>query len=147
MRSLVPTMRSRLFRQAPQELNAATVTAVGIWGATATRGLAPRPRGPAARRLEQTVTIATVIQLAASAALPAIAAAGRPDLTITTVAVTRNRPWRCSPRGSKTRLTSTRSETTWPVSCRRPWNPPTYRCGSLHVTRVSSRLTNRAIAA
>lgn len=63
--------------------------AVGIWGAVTTRGLAPRPRGPAAHRLERAITIATVIQLAASCALPVIvSAAGRADLTVATVAVT-----------------------------------------------------------
>ncbi len=68
---------------------AAAGVAVGVWGAAATRGLAPRPRGPAAHRLGQAVTIATVIQLAASVALPVIvAAAGRSDLTVTTVAIT-----------------------------------------------------------
>jgi len=68
---------------------AAGAVAAGIWGAWATRGLAPRPRGPAARRLERAITTATVIQLAASAALPVIlSAAGRPDLTVTTIAVT-----------------------------------------------------------
>ena len=68
---------------------AAAAVAVGLWGAAATRSLAPRPRGPAARRLGQAVTIATVIQLAASVALPVIvSAAGRSDLTVTAVAVT-----------------------------------------------------------
>jgi len=68
---------------------AAAAVAVGVWGAAATRGLAPRPRGPASRRLGRAVTIATVIQLAASVALPVIvAAAGRSDLTVTTVAIT-----------------------------------------------------------
>jgi hypothetical protein len=63
--------------------------AVGIWGAVTTRGLAPRPRGSAARRLERAITIATVVQLAASCALPVIvSAAGRADLTVATVAVT-----------------------------------------------------------
>ena len=68
---------------------AAGTVAVGIWGAVTTRGLAPRPRGPAAHRLERAITIATVIQLAASFALPVIvSAAGRADLTVATVAVT-----------------------------------------------------------
>jgi hypothetical protein len=68
---------------------AAAAAALGIWGAAATRGLAPRPRGPAARRLERSITIATIVQLAASCALPFIAsAAGRADLTVTTIAVT-----------------------------------------------------------
>ena len=68
---------------------AAGTVAVGIWGAVTTRGLAPRPRGPEARRLERSITIATVVQLAASCALPVIvSAAGRADLTVSTVAVT-----------------------------------------------------------
>jgi hypothetical protein len=68
---------------------AAGVAAIGIRGAVATRGLAPRPHGPAARRLERAITIATALQLAASGALPVIvAAAGRSDLTITAIAVT-----------------------------------------------------------
>ena len=36
--------------------------------------------------------------------------------------------------GSKTQSTWTRSAMTWPVSCTRPWNPPTYRCGSANAT-------------
>jgi hypothetical protein len=68
---------------------AAGTAALAVWGTAATRGLAPRPRGPAARRLERDITLATAAQLAASCALPVIvSAAGRPDLTITTVAVT-----------------------------------------------------------
>jgi hypothetical protein len=68
---------------------AAAAVAVGIWGAVITRGLAPRPRGLAARRLERSITLATVVQLAASCALPVIvSAAGRADLTVTAVAVT-----------------------------------------------------------
>ena len=62
--------------------------ALAIWGTVVTRGLAPLPRGPAARRLGRAITIATVAQLAASCALPVIvAAADRPDLTVTTVAI------------------------------------------------------------
>src|SRR6266536_3284007 len=57
--------------------------------ALTTRGLAPRPRGPAAHRLERAITIATAIQLAASCALPVIvSAAGRADLTVPAIAVT-----------------------------------------------------------
>jgi hypothetical protein len=63
--------------------------AAGIWGAAITRGLAPRPHSPAARRQERAITIATAAQLAASCALPFVAsAAGRSDLTVTTIAVT-----------------------------------------------------------
>jgi len=68
---------------------AAVAAAVGIRGGITTRGLAPRPRGPEAQRLGRAITIATVAQLAASCALPFIVAAlGRPDLTVTTIAVT-----------------------------------------------------------
>jgi hypothetical protein len=68
---------------------AAAPVAVGIWGARATRGLAPQPRGRAAARLGRAITIATVAQLAASIALPFIAGAiGRPDLAVTTIAIT-----------------------------------------------------------
>jgi hypothetical protein len=68
---------------------ASATVALAIWGTAATRGLAPRPRGPGANRLGRAITIATIAQLAASCALPLIvSAAGRPDLTITTVAIT-----------------------------------------------------------
>jgi hypothetical protein len=67
----------------------ACAAALAIWGTLATRGLAPRPGGPDAHRLERSITVATVLQLAASFALPFIVtAAGRPDLTVTMVAVT-----------------------------------------------------------
>jgi hypothetical protein len=67
----------------------AGAAAVGIRGAHATRGLAPRPRGPAARHLERAITIATAAQLAASCALPILlSVAGRPDLTVAAVAIT-----------------------------------------------------------
>lgn len=63
--------------------------AIGVWAETSTRGLAPRPTGPAARDLERAVTIATVVQLAASLGLPVVVAAlGRPDLIVGTVSVT-----------------------------------------------------------
>jgi len=63
--------------------------ALSAWGALATRGLAPRPRGPRARGLGRSVTIATVVQLAASCALPFVVTAfGRPDLTVPAIAVT-----------------------------------------------------------
>lgn len=68
---------------------AGATLALAVWGTAVTRGLAPQPRGPAARRLGRAITIATIAQLAGSCALPFIvAAAGRPDLTITTVAIT-----------------------------------------------------------
>jgi hypothetical protein len=61
--------------------------AVGVYGAIATRGLAPRPRGAAARHLERAITVATVLQLAASCVLPVIVGAvGRSDLATTSIA-------------------------------------------------------------
>ena len=68
---------------------AAAAAGAGIWGALATRGLAPQPRGQAAARLGRAITIATVAQLAASIALPFILSAlGRPDLAVTSIAIT-----------------------------------------------------------
>jgi hypothetical protein len=68
---------------------AGATAALAVWGTAVTRGLAPRPRGPATHRLGRAITTATIAQLAASCALPFIvSAAGRPDLTITTVAIT-----------------------------------------------------------
>jgi len=68
---------------------AAAAAGAGIWGALATRGLAPQPRGQAAARLGRAITIATVAQLAASIALPVILSAlGRPDLAVTSIAIT-----------------------------------------------------------
>jgi hypothetical protein len=68
---------------------AAAAAGVGIWGALATRGLAPQPRGQAAARLGRAITMATVAQLAASIALPFILSAlGQPDLAVTSIAIT-----------------------------------------------------------
>jgi hypothetical protein len=68
---------------------AAAAVAIGAWAERRTRGLAPRPAGPAARPLGKAVTIATLAQLAASSGLPAaVAALGRPDLIAGTVSVT-----------------------------------------------------------
>jgi hypothetical protein len=59
------------------------------YGIRATRGVAPRPSGADARLIEHDVTIATVVQLAASFAAPAIViAAGKPDWTLPAIAVT-----------------------------------------------------------
>src|SRR6266508_6613795 len=53
----------------------AAAVSIGVWGERRTRGLAPRPAGPAARPLERAVTIATLAQLAASFGLPLVVAA------------------------------------------------------------------------
>jgi hypothetical protein len=39
--------------------------------------------------------------------------------------------------------TWTRSGMTWPVSCTRPWNPPTYRCGSVTAAEAGYRKLHR----
>jgi hypothetical protein len=68
---------------------AATVVGVGVWGEARTRGLAPRPRGMAARHIERAVTVATVLQLAVSFVLPVVLSSlGRSDLTLGTISVT-----------------------------------------------------------
>ncbi len=58
-------------------------------GALETRGRGRRPSGPTARRLEREVTVATVVQLVASVALPvALEWADRPTAVLPVVAVT-----------------------------------------------------------
>ena len=72
-------------------LTACSVTVVAIigHGIRATAGTAPRPTGPDAKRIERAVTVATIVQLAASFAVPAIvAAAGHTTWTLPAVAVT-----------------------------------------------------------
>jgi hypothetical protein len=60
-----------------------------VLGIRATAGLAPRPTGADAKRLERSITIATVIELVAAFVLPAIViAAGRSDLTLPSIAIT-----------------------------------------------------------
>ena len=70
------------------------VSAVAVIGVVAyairvTAGAAPRPAGPQARRIERSVTAATVIELAAAFALPVIViAAGHPDWVLPSVVIT-----------------------------------------------------------
>ncbi|MCU1461109.1 MAG: hypothetical protein JWO37_1184 [Acidimicrobiales bacterium] len=65
---------------------AAVVVAYGI---TATAHQAPRPDGSDARRIERAITIATVIQFAASFAAPAaVIAAGHDDWVLPSIAIT-----------------------------------------------------------
>jgi hypothetical protein len=55
----------------------------------ATAGTAPQPHGPQASRIGRSVTVATVIQLAASFALPVIVtAAGHPGWTLPSIVIT-----------------------------------------------------------
>lgn len=65
------------------------VIAVVIYGIRVTAGAAPRPASPEGKRIERAVTIATVIQLAASFAAPAIVvAAGHSDWLLPSIAIT-----------------------------------------------------------
>ena len=65
---------------------ALTALVVAFVGTRATGGVAPRPSGPSAAAIERAVTIATIVQLAASFALPVVVSAlGRPDLVLPVV--------------------------------------------------------------
>jgi len=59
------------------------------YGARVTAGTASRPAGPEARRIERAVTVATVVQLIASFAAPAVViAAGHSDWVLPSIAIT-----------------------------------------------------------
>jgi hypothetical protein len=67
----------------------AVALAALLYGLIATAGLAPRPRGADAARLERGVTIASIIQLAASFAAPfLVITLGYSDLVVPSIAVT-----------------------------------------------------------
>jgi hypothetical protein len=67
----------------------AIVVAVVVYGIRTTAGVARRPVSPESKRIERAVTIATVVQLAASFAAPAIViAAGHPDWVLPSIAIT-----------------------------------------------------------
>ncbi|MDX6256649.1 MAG: hypothetical protein QOJ11_2983 [Frankiales bacterium] len=66
-----------------------SVVAAFGYGFWATAGIAPRPAGVEARRLERDISIATVLQLLASFVAPAIViAAGHSDWTLPSIAIT-----------------------------------------------------------
>jgi hypothetical protein len=70
-------------------LSGALAASAAIYGVRATAGIAPRPTGPEAGRIERAVTTATVIQLIASFAAPAaVLAADQPDWVLPSIAVT-----------------------------------------------------------
>src|SRR5215831_16323601 len=73
-------------------LAAASAVAVAIvlaYAITATAGTAPRPHGPQASRIGRSVTVATVIQLAASFVLPvAVTATGHPGWALPSIVIT-----------------------------------------------------------
>ena len=70
------------------------VSGVAVIGAFAyaikvTAGTAPRPAGPEARRIERSVTIATILELAAAFVLPVIViAAGHSDWVLPSIVIT-----------------------------------------------------------
>jgi len=70
-------------------VSAVAVTGVVAYAITATAGTAPRPHGPQASRIGRSVTIATVIQLAASIAAPVVVNdAGHPGWTLPAIVIT-----------------------------------------------------------
>jgi hypothetical protein len=69
--------------------SAGAVTSVLAYAITATAGTAPRPRGPQASRIGRSVTIATVIELAAAFVLPVVVtAAGHPGWALPSIVIT-----------------------------------------------------------
>ena len=72
-------------------LAASAVAVIGVfcYAIRVTAGTAPRPTGPEARRIERSVTIATVIELVAAFVLPAVViAAGRSDWVLPSIVIT-----------------------------------------------------------
>ena len=67
----------------------AGVIVVIVYGIRATAGKAPRPISPEGKHIERAVTVATIIQLVASFAVPvAVIAAGYPDWVLPSIAIT-----------------------------------------------------------
>ena len=65
------------------------VIAVFAYAIKVTAGTAPRPSGPQARRIERSVTIATIIELAAAFVLPVVViTAGHPDWVLPSIVIT-----------------------------------------------------------
>jgi hypothetical protein len=70
-------------------VSAVAVIGVFAYAIRVTAGTAPRPAGPEARRIERSVTLATVIELAAAFVLPVIAiAAGHSDWVLPSIVIT-----------------------------------------------------------
>jgi hypothetical protein len=69
--------------------SAIAVTSVLAYAIKATAGTAPRPHGPQASRIGRSVTIATVIELAAAFVLPVVVtAAGHPGWALPSIVIT-----------------------------------------------------------
>ena len=67
----------------------AAIAAVIVYGIRTTSGAAPRPTSPEGKHIERAVTVATVVQLVASFAAPALViAAGPSDWVLPSIAVT-----------------------------------------------------------
>jgi hypothetical protein len=67
------------------------VAVIGVftYAIRVTAGTAPRPAGPQARRIERSVTVATIIELVAAFVLPVIViAAGRSDWVLPSIVIT-----------------------------------------------------------
>ena len=70
---------------------ASAVLVIGVfsYAIKVTAGMAPRPTGPEARRIERSVTIATILELAAAFVLPVVViAAGRSDWVLPSIVIT-----------------------------------------------------------
>jgi len=69
--------------------SAAAVIGTYAYAVRVTAGVAPRPSGPEARRIERSVTIATIVELVAAFVLPAVVtAAGRPGWVLPSIVIT-----------------------------------------------------------
>lgn len=69
--------------------SAAAVIGTYAYAIRVTAGVAPRPSGPEARRIERSVTVATVVELVAAFVLPAVVtAAGRPGWVLPSIVIT-----------------------------------------------------------
>jgi hypothetical protein len=69
--------------------SAVAVTGVVFYAIRVTAGTAPRPSGPEARRIERSVTVATVIELVAAFVLPVVVIAlGHPDWVLPSIVIT-----------------------------------------------------------
>ena len=70
-------------------VSAAAVIGVYAYAIRVTAGIAPRPTGPQARRIERSVTIATIAELVAAFVLPVImTAAGHPGWVLPSIVIT-----------------------------------------------------------
>jgi hypothetical protein len=70
-------------------VSAVAVVAVFYYALRVTAGTAPRPAGPQARRIERSVTLATIIELAAAFVLPVIVISlGHSDWVLPSIVIT-----------------------------------------------------------